>query len=168
MWWRCLRPMLAVCTFLPAGRLCPGTRQAARAASFLGWIVSVRLYHARLSLILSCMTSKLLATLLLIVGLAVAGAGAVLGFAAITVQGLDCGSAFSPEYGSSELDIALFGGQSCAEATSTRKTLALALVIPGVVVLAGGGVLGGVEVRRHNTRREAAAAASASAASDAS
>lgn len=118
------------------------------------------------------MTSRLLAAVLLIVGLALSGSGAVFGFSGITADGTSCGSAFKPDRVSSigadlRDDTGSLGGlltsdsshqDACADATSGRKTLALALLVPGVLVLLAGLGLGGLEARRH-WEREADATA---------
>ena len=76
------------------------------------------------------MTVKLNALLLILGGL-VFGVGLILGLAPMT-QGGDCGSAFIPS-------VYAYTDQ-CKDALSGWRGVALALVIPGVLLLGAGGV----------------------------
>lgn len=86
-----------------------------------------------------------LGVVLLIVGL-------VLGFGSVNRNGVDCGSAFGSKTDNGtvqDYEIALEGGpastanaDACASGISDRKTVALALVWPGAVLLFAAGVGG--------------------------
>jgi hypothetical protein len=80
---------------------------------------------------MSGMTIKL-NTLLLILGTLFFGAGLILGPAPMTQSGDNCGSAFSPS--------AYAYTAKCSDALSGWRGIALALVIPGALLLGAGGV----------------------------
>ena len=70
--------------------------------------------------------------------------GLFLGFAGITSSGYDCGSAFRGGY-AEDIGASLSGNPSglvgdCQDARSSRKTLALSLLIPGLLLALGSGV----------------------------
>ena len=90
-----------------------------------------------------------------VVGLVLLAVGLLLGYGGISKGGIRCGSAFSPSdhdarvaelTGAIEADS--YGGDytakgyagDCADATSSRKTIALALTIPGAALVLGGGL----------------------------
>jgi len=69
--------------------------------------------------------------------------GLFLGLAGITSGGYDCGSAFRGGF-AQDIGASLSGHPSglvgdCHDARSSRKTLALALLIPGALLALGGG-----------------------------
>jgi len=76
------------------------------------------------------MTVKLNA-LLLILGALLFGAGLILGLAPMSQSGSNCGSAFIPD---------MYAGSRCDDALSGWRGIALALVIPGALLLGAGGV----------------------------
>ena len=84
---------------------------------------------------------------LLAAGLLALVVGAVLGYSEITVDGRSCGNAFQGGQSSFENDILnSLGGNpdglvgDCGDARSGRKTLALSLLIPGLLLALGSGV----------------------------
>lgn len=78
-------------------------------------------------------TVKLNALLLILGGL-LFGVGLILGLVPMSQSGVGCGSAFIPaRY--------LLSSDRCDDATSGRRGIALALAIPGVVLLASAGVM---------------------------
>ena len=78
------------------------------------------------------MTVKL-NTLLLILGALFLGVGLILGLTPMTQSGANCGSAFIPwEYTKYQA--------TCIDALSGWRGIALALIIPGVLLLLSGGV----------------------------
>jgi len=70
--------------------------------------------------------------------------GLFLGFTGITSSGYDCGSAFRGGF-SQDIGASLSGNPAglvgdCQDARSGRKTLALSLLIPGLLLALGSGV----------------------------
>ncbi len=84
--------------------------------------------------------------LLLVVGGLLLGVGLLLGLAPMSQSGASCGSAFSPSNGGLVADFSnALGGRGlsnvagqCKDALSSRRGVALALVIPGALVALGG------------------------------
>lgn len=83
------------------------------------------------------------------IGLLLLAVGAYLGFAGISKDGRDCGSAFKPE-----LVFSLAGESSCTDAAASRKTLATALLIPGAALSILGVFTFGVERTEEVNARE--------------
>jgi len=94
------------------------------------------------------MTIKLNA-LLLTLGALLFGVGVILGFTPMSQSGSNCGSAFSPSNDALASDYtAVLMGQAnpdasgrCSDATSSRRGIALALTIPGALLLVGGAIV---------------------------
>lgn len=91
------------------------------------------------------MTIKLNA-LLLTLGALLFGVGLILGLAPMSQSGANCGSAFSPSTDAQVSDLtAAMEGQAnpnsssqCRDALSGQRGIALALIIPGVLLALGG------------------------------
>lgn len=93
------------------------------------------------------MVKRQFAAFLLIAGGVLACVGLVLGLTPITQGGSNCGSAFKPsdDAAVNDLTSVMVGlgdpgtEDACSDATSSRKAVSLALLIPGgALVLAGG------------------------------
>lgn len=79
----------------------------------------------------------------LMLGGALLAVGLFLGFATVTSSGVDCGSGFSPDQNAgltADFRDSLNGSSDanhkggCADATGSRKTTAVALLIPGGII----------------------------------
>ena len=79
------------------------------------------------------MTIKLNA-LLLTLGALLFGVGLILGLTPMSQSGSNCGSAFSPNGYSIQPSL-------CNDALSSRRGIALALTIPGALLLVGGAIV---------------------------
>lgn len=100
-----------------------------------------------------------------IIGIVIALAGVVLGFSPIHREGAACGSAFAANTDSAEVadfTTALEGygtgsaQSTCDAATSDRKTVAWAVLAPGIVLVLTGGIwLITIESRAYLEREQA-------------
>lgn len=93
-------------------------------------------------------------TLLLILGGLLFGVGLILGLVPMSQSGANCGSAFIASTDATVADYTnVLTGQGmsdiagqCSDALSSRRGIALAVTIPGALLLIGGGVMKMVEV----------------------
>jgi hypothetical protein len=100
---------------------------------------------------------------LAVIGLVLLAAGLILGLMSVSQHGVSCGSAFaSRDMMSTDFRNELTGvgptniAEDCKDATSSRKTIALALVIPGVLLTIGAGLGWAARAGNEQRRQEAA------------
>jgi hypothetical protein len=110
--------------------------------------------------------TRRLAPFLLLIGVLLAASSAVLGFSAIARAGATCGSAFRPDATSPGVQDYrnILAGQGvstvqeqCNAAVGDRRTVALAVGVPGVLCLIiGAGMMVALSATREVTRPELA------------